>query len=244
MAAKATKGFAGKKAGTLSQTEQEWMKAISSAPTSPPVAAPVEIDAEQVFQLYAVMGCDAERTAGAVNLDVAVIKAMAKAGDWDGKLEIVKRLRKSGKPGDAERATNRAINFVQAYRYRVLLERILRRLSAYRDEDLDKLFDCPIFNKEGDIVGRRITTRPFADLAVAIEKCQSMIYIALNDTVTERMERDDETGGKQASATELHVQIATQLAKMRGETASGVPLDIVEDARQLAEAEAKAPDPE
>ena len=212
------------------------MKAIGTVP----VGAPVEVDTEQIFQLYAVMGCDPEKTAGATNMSVADVKALAKAGDWDNRLEILKRLRKSGKPGDAERATNRAINFVQAYRYRILLERILRRLCAYQDADLDRLFDTPIFNREGDIVGRRITTRPFADLAVAIEKCQSLIYVALNDTVSERIERDDETGGKQASATELHVQIATQLAKMRGANAPVVPVDIAADAEKRASDEAEA----
>jgi hypothetical protein len=168
---------------------------------------------EKVYQYYALFGCDVERAAIAANLPVERVRQMALDGRWEDQLKVLVRLKQSGKPGDMERATNRAINLVQAHRYRLLLERLLREFSLLTPAALR---DWCMEITEGDdgIVKRKLVTRPFADLATALEKCQSMTYLALCDTATDRSKRG-ETVDESQTAADVHVQIAGGLQRMR-----------------------------
>jgi hypothetical protein len=173
---------------------------------------------EKVYQYYALFGCDVERAAIAANIPVEQVKQMAIDGRWEDQLKVLIRLKQSGRPGDLERATNRAINLIQAHRYRLLLERILRRFSLMRESDLHALCVEETESKDG-IVRSKLVTRPFADLATALEKCQAMTYLALCDTATDRNKRGENPEESSAEA-DAHVQIANGLQRMREKAAA------------------------
>jgi hypothetical protein len=172
-----------------------------------------EFPKDDAFMLYATFCGDVERTAHALNVDFEEVKRRAEAGGWDKKLRGIIELKKSTKPGDIERAINRAINFVQAHKLRMFLERILQRICEVSPDELDEYMTTRVTTNKGDIVSK-VSTRPMADLAVAFEKCQAMTYMALGDSAGERKARESapdsgSTGG------ELHAKIAAAMARDR-----------------------------
>lgn len=185
-----------------------------------------ELDAENAFMLYATFCGDAERTGHALNIPAAAVLKLAEAGQWNEKLRGILELKRSAKPGDVERAVNRALNFVQAHRLRLFLERVLRRLCEASSDDLENLMATfkGAAGQDSKYLERRFSTRPFADLASALEKCHAMTYQALNDTAPERKARED-APDHDRSAGELHAKIAAAFAKGR------------DPASQLAEAQ-------
>ena len=171
---------------------------------------------ERIYQLYALFACDAEKTAVAAKIPLEVVEEMAKNGRWDAQFQTLIKLRQSGRPGDLERATNRAINFVQAHNYRRFLERIMRMLSLLTPKELEEYcFEIRI-DKQGN-ESRKMACRPFADLATAIEKCHAMTYAALTDTASDRQHRKEgHEEGEQV--VDAHVQIAGALQRMHRES--------------------------
>lgn len=172
-----------------------------------------EFPKDDAFMLYATFCGDAERTAHALNVEIEEVQRRAEAGQWDKKLRGIIELKKSTKPGDIERAINRAINFVQAHKLRMFLERILQRICEVSPEELDEYMTTRLVSGKGETV-TKISTRPMADLAVAFEKCQAMTYMALGDSAGERKARESapdsgNTGG------ELHAKIAAAMARDR-----------------------------
>jgi len=176
-------------------------------------ADPTFIDRDNAFMLYATFCGDVERTAHALKIQPVDVLRIADADHWNEKLKSIIELKKSSRPGDIERAINRAINFVQAARFRHLVERAIRRLYEMDDEE----FDNTVFRSvtlKGEI-DSRLSAKGLADLATAMEKAQAMSYHALNDTATERTKRADvEEGG--ASAADFHIRIADAMAKVGG----------------------------
>jgi hypothetical protein len=169
------------------------------------------IDRENAFLLFATFCGDVERTAGALNISGAAVVKMADDEGWLSKLTGIIELKKSKKPGDLERAISRAINFVQAHRYRMFLERVLQRLAGFTEAEF-KEYLLTKATKEGTVSA--LSTRALADLASALEKCHAMTYLALNDTAQERIKRN-ETADNTTSGGELHVQIARAMADVR-----------------------------
>lgn len=191
----------------------------------------VSLDREQAFMLYATFCGDVERTAAALNIRPVDVLRVADEENWNVQLQSIIALKKSDRPGDIERAINRAINFVQAHRTRLFLDRMLKRLNAMDAEELDSYLLAEETHPKTGAVYRRITTRPIADLTSALEKAHAMTYTALNDTSGERRNRDDAEQSEN-SAGELHAQIADALSKIRG---SNTPRAQLLDA-QLAQA--------
>lgn len=174
--------------------------------------ARVTKDPESIFRLYAIFSGDVERTALAANMSVEQVVEMADAGGWMKKIAVLIRLQKSGIPGDAERGVNRAINFVQADRLRTIIERLLRALTQMSSEELFTYTLATQTDKDG-ITTNKIHTRPFADLASALEKAHAMTYQALSDTATDRKDRKETP--EQATAGEMHMAIADAMAQVR-----------------------------
>lgn len=166
------------------------------------------IDRPNAFLLYAAFTGDIERTAAALNIRACDVLLMADEERWNEKLKPILDLKKSSKPGDVERAMNRALNFVQAHRMRLIIERVVKKLSGMDDDELEEyLFSEHALGKDGNKhMYKRLTTRALADLASAIEKCHAMSYLALNDTATDRSKRKE--GGEEISAGDMHLQIA------------------------------------
>lgn len=172
-------------------------------------------DAEKAFQTYAQFGGDVVRTAHAMNVTSVKILRVAEQLKWHQKLEKILELRNSGKPGDVERGLSRAMNFVQAHRMRIVLERVLDRLYNMSTEELFQMACATktTKDKDGNVTETQaLNTRPFADIAAALEKCHMMTYVALSDTIGERTKRVEEREDT-ISATQLHSIIAQAMSE-------------------------------
>lgn len=172
-------------------------------------------DREQAFLLFAVFCGKVPETAHALNVPPDVIKTMAEENGWYAKIKTIIELEASAKAGDVERGVNRAINYVQAHRMRAFLERVLRKLHDLSPEDLDAFIFPQELNKREQKVYQSMTTRALADLASALEKCQTLTYAALNDTPAERKQAKDEGSGD-ATAAEMHVRLAQAMQAAGG----------------------------
>jgi hypothetical protein len=170
----------------------------------------VLLDRENAFLLFAAFCGDVEQTAHALNLSPATILKVAEDDGWLTKLRSIIELKKSKRPGDVERALNRAMNFVQAHRMRLVCERMIKKLTNLTDEQLEEYLMTGHL-KDGTAVSK-LSTRALADLASAIEKAQALSYLALNDTAQERIKRD-EHADPHSSGGELHAQIAKAMSE-------------------------------
>lgn len=186
------------------------------------------LDREQAFMLYATFAGDVVRTAHALNIKPAALILMADEGGWNDKLRSIIEGKESARPGDWERAVNRAINFVLAHQMRLLFDRALKRFREMDDEELEKAMIEEWTDREGN--GRyKATGKVFADLAAAMEKVHSMTYHALSDTVQDRNRRKEQEKGEDTTG-DLHAQIS---AKMQQISADNSPRAQLFDA-QLA----------
>lgn len=188
----------------------------------------VLIDREQAFLLYCANTADVEKTAHALGISPIVLLKVVDEEGWCARLQPVLEKMKSQRPGDVERGINRALAFVQAHRFRLVLERALRMMTNWTDEEMEDYLLPQSFTKEGLPDHRKISTRWAADFATALEKCHSMAYAALNDTATERVRRKEET--PESSALDLHARIAQA---MSGAGSTKTPRGLLFDA-QLA----------
>jgi hypothetical protein len=194
--------------------EDPSMRTIIEVPMHAPVtAAPERVDDEQLFQLFAIYCGDVRRCALAANMDEGIVQAKAAAGGWAEKIKLLIDLKTSARPGDSERGINRAVNFVQAHRWRNHLQRVMNRLMAMDDEELFDMLCSVTVDKAGN-VQKKMNTRAFADMSAAMEKCHAMSYSALNDTVGERKERGDEPE-QHKSAAEMHLNITRAMEQIR-----------------------------
>lgn len=183
-------------------------------PLDPEVKA--DIDRPQVFLLYATFCGDVEKTAHAVGLRPIDILRVADEENWNDKLKSIIELKKSNRPGDIERAINRALNYVQANRMRLMVERVLHKLSLMTGEDLEKYIFTDHEPKTG-LPYSKLTTRALADLASALEKAQAMTYLALGDTTQDRNRRKEDDAGEQAGS-QMHEQIAAAMSAVGAST--------------------------
>ncbi|HVI70654.1 MAG TPA: hypothetical protein VM656_04105 [Pyrinomonadaceae bacterium] len=176
------------------------------------------IDRENAFLVYATFVGDLERTAAALNIRPLDVVRMADDGHWMDRLKPLLELAKSSRPGDVERVINRALNFVQAHRMRMVIERALTRLTGMTVEDFeDYIFTAQEYNgKNGTSKVKRLSARALADLAAAIEKCHSMTYAALGDTAKERQARDE--GSPETAANDMYLKIAEAAQKVSKDT--------------------------
>jgi len=194
------------------------------------------IDREQAFLLYATFAGDLERTAHSLGVRPMDVLRIVDEEKWTERLKGILELKKSDKPGDFERALNRALNYVQAHRMRLIVERAIRHFTGLDERTFSEMMTSGTpFVKEGKPAQLKLSTRAIADLASALEKAHSMTYAALGDTAQDRGKR------KEAEATvesmgDLHAQIAQAMSKAAASTA---PRAMLFDA-QVRQAEALA----
>jgi hypothetical protein len=171
----------------------------------------IRLDREQAFLLYATFTGDVERVAHALNVRAIDVLRIADEDGWTEKLKPIIELKKSTRPGDMERAINRALNFVQAHKFRMFIDRVIFRLCGMGEKE----FESMLMEKTSSTghVYSALSTRAVADLASALEKCQSMSYQALNDTTQERVRRNEDNGEEKAG--ELHQRIAFAMSKVK-----------------------------
>lgn len=174
------------------------------------------LDTEQVFLVYATLLGDSVATAAAVGCTQAVVAKLADQERWDDRIAPMVKKKKSQRPGDVERAINRAINFAQSHRLRMFLERVARQLYDMNDSSLAEYLIKITPGAKPDAEGKQkmsLSTRPLADLATAIEKAQALTYQALSDTATDRKTRDEGHDDGEMSAAALHAQIAKAMSE-------------------------------
>lgn len=196
---------------------------------------PQLIDRENAFLLYATFCGDVTRTAAALHADVVTVLRVVDEEHWNSKLTTILELRKSAKPGEVERGINRTMNFVQCHRLRNLVERQVNMLSQMSDEELKTwcMSEIVTTNKDGSVsVEKKLHTRPFADLATAMEKVQMLSYTALNDTNQERAQRAKDAKEEQPTTMEIHSAIAKAMSEVG---ASKTPRALLLDAHLAQE---------
>lgn len=164
-----------------------------------------KLDISQIFLAFMTFVGDVERTSAAFDLDPAQVRELADAEGWNEKLRRVSLMSKSGKPGDFERATNRALCFVQAQCIRQQLNRLLTEVSALTNEEM--LARSCVRTRDG---GSQISAKFFVDMANAAEACHRMSYAALGDTISERSEA--EGGQGKTGPNDLHAAIVAYLS--------------------------------
>jgi hypothetical protein len=183
-----------------------------------------KLDVSQILLTYVALCGDVARTAEALNLEPAVVQALADAENWGTKIQRVTMLAKSGKPGDFERAQNRALAFVQGHRIRSLLDSVIRRFDGMTPEEM-----CDAVSSVSKNGTRILSARYFTDLAAAAEKANAMCYSALGDTAGERVARDDEPDQMNVSA--LHAAV---IQSLNATNSQGKPADQI--VKELADA--------
>jgi len=201
---------------------------------TPTIAGEVSFDRENAFLLYATFCGDVERTAHALNVSPVAILRCADDEGWNKRLETIIALKKSHRPGDIERAINRALNFVQSHRMRLFIERVINKITGFTAEELDEYLFTASEAKTGEKYSK-LTTRAIADLTSALEKTHALTYLALNDTAQDRGRRKEQTDDG-SGVGELHVQIAKAMAE---NAASTSPRALLFDAQLVAAQEAK-----
>jgi len=188
-----------------------------------------KLDVSQILLTYVALVGDVEKTAAALELDPEIVQKLADAEGWNVKIQRITLMAKSGRPGDFERAQNRALCFVQGHRVRSLIDRVITRFSGMTDEEI-----CAEVTAYGKNGVKHVSARFFTDLAAAAEKAHSMTYAALGDTATDRAQRDTEPDEMNASA--LHAAV---IASLNSPGNSTKPADAI--VRELAiEAKAQA----
>lgn len=197
---------------------------------SPEDSKSQEFDREQAFVLYGTFCGDVERTAHALGVRPMDVLRVADEEKWNEKLKSIIELKNSNRPGDLERAINRALNFAQAHRFRLFLERMLHKLFTMTPEQAESYMIEVVVKKDGSSYSK-LSTRPLADLAAALEKAHAMTYLALNDTTQDRTRRKEQSADDNAGG-ELHERIAAAMARVG---ASETPRAMLFDA-QLAHA--------
>ena len=191
------------------------------------------LDREQAFLLYATFCGDVVRTAASLGVSPAAVARVAGMDGWTARLAPIVELHRSADPAAVERAINRALNYVQAHRLRVVAERAVRELFDLSPEEL-----LNRISEKSEADGRT-RTRPsaklLADLATAVEKAQALTYLALGDSVSERVKRAPQADAPSASA--LHAAIASAVGVALGSSSPHAMLldaqiDAAESCRQ------------
>lgn len=164
-----------------------------------------KLDVAQIFLTFMSLVGDCARTAAALDLDPKLVEELAGQEGWIDKVRRLTVMSRSGKPGDYERAQNRALNFVQAHRMRMTIDAMLRTFDGLTPEEIASRLST--IDKHGD---RHVSARFLSDLAAAAEKIQALSYAALGDSVKERVERQETSEGE-LSANQLHAAVIAAL---------------------------------
>lgn len=164
-----------------------------------------KIDVSAIFLGYMALVGDTDKTALAFDMAPADVAELAESEGWADKIRRVSVMSKSDKPGDWERAQNRALCFVQAFQIRQLINRWVKHLTGLGDADL--LSKTSTVDRSGV---QHYSARVLNDLVTASEACHRMSYAALGDTITERLERKGATG-ENPSAGDMHSAVISAL---------------------------------
>jgi hypothetical protein len=197
------------------------------------------LDVSRCFIVFMTLCGDVQKTAAALDIDPAIVEKLATDEQWHQKISRVSLLSKSGKPGEYERGVNRALNFAQSHRARLLLDKVLEEFEDKTPEEILEVLSTR--TKSGAMM---VSARFFADLIAAMEKAQHMSYLALGDTVAERPDVSTEEG--ELSANQMHQAVIQALNNPAMRNVSAAKLlndEQVTHVTQVAERKAPAEAP-
>jgi len=196
-----------------------------------------KVDVAQIFLVYMALVGDAEKTALALDINVADVADLAEKEGWPEKIARVSILTKAGNEGDWERAQNRALNFVQCHQLRRAIDDMIVFIGKQKPEDI--IFQT---DKHGTA---RPTARVFSDLTAAMERIHMMTYAALGDSVKEREARKETQDPTSSNSAGLHAALISALnkAKLTGKASDLLIGDAVAKVEQLKPAILAQPDP-
>jgi hypothetical protein len=169
------------------------------------------MDVENIFQLFCSFTGDLQRTAHAAGVTPQAVAELAEEHKWTTRLSAIFELKRSGKAGDLEKCLSRAINFVQAHRMRIVLEKLIAKLYEKTADQL--LEECTVVqtDKDGNEIRRSLNMRPLSDLCAALQKVHELTYLALVDSVTERARKND-NGDPELSLSSIHSLISQAMS--------------------------------
>lgn len=213
-----------------------------NTPTNEPTKLEIElaakvahIDRGNAFLIFATFTGDLSRTAAALGIREIDVLRMSDEGGWMEQLKPIIELSKSSRPGDLERSINRAINLVQAHRMRMVIERVISRLTGMSPEELESwIFSEELSGSQRPVKIKRLGARALADLATAVEKAHAATYAALADTAKERQQRNE--GSPETTSNEMYLKIAEAAARV---TKDNSPRALLLDAQLQIVAEQK-----
>jgi hypothetical protein len=162
------------------------------------------LDVSRCFIVFMTLAGDVQKTAAALDLDPAVVEKLATEEQWHQKISRVSLLSKSGKPGDYEKGVNRALNFAQAHRGRLILDKLL---EEFQDKTPEEILDAVTSRTASGATN--VSARFFCDLMAAMEKAHHLTYLALGDSAAERPDVNTEEG--EVSANQMHVAVINAL---------------------------------
>jgi len=184
------------------------------------------LDVSQIFLVFMATVGDVTKTANALDMDPDIVDRLARQEGWLDKIRRISVMSKSEKPGDFERATNRALNYVQAHLFRLSMDRMLKYVRGLEN---DAIGDISKTTDRSGVV--RISGRFWADMAAAMEKCHAMTYAALGDTATERKDQlgNGDKGGVQPADIHASVIAALNASSMEEKEKEALLLSNVEE---------------
>lgn len=162
-------------------------------------------DVAQIFMVFMATVGDVEKTALALELDPAFVQWLATQEGWSDKVRRMSVMSKTGKPGDFERAQNRALNYVQTHRVRMLIDRVLGELAGMNSEELTER----LRSRDREGIPANLSARFFADIMSALDKVHMLSYYALGDSVGERVERSKDAADQ--SVNNIHAALIQAL---------------------------------
>lgn len=192
-----------------------------------------KLDVTQIFLVYVSSVGDISKTAAALDLDPAIVESLSISEGWVEKVKRLTLMSKSGKPGDFERAQNRALNYVQAHLFRLTIEKALKYV---RDMAIEEVLEGTASREVVAMrkIEKRISGRFFTDMSKALETVQHLTYAALGDTAVERKISESAGGDGAASAANLHAAVIAALNSPKLAKVESAEL-LVNEATQSAE---------
>jgi len=184
------------------------------------VALKERVDVSQMFLTYLAFQGDADKTAMALNTDVAIVRDIARSENWETKVRKLATIRE-GESHDLQIQINRAINYVQSHRLRSIVDMALLHLTKDGAEAMvEKL---TVKGREGQT---EFKIKAITDLVKAAESVQLMTQRALGDTAGEREPQKERDG----STVALRVMDAMNAADVSGLDSVGVVRKEIADA--------------
>jgi hypothetical protein len=181
--------------------------------------APVTLDPksnvtpDQIFPTYAGCSGDIFKTARACGITPQEVATLADEGGWLARISELIDLKKLDKFDDVGRALSRATNFVQANRWRIFIERMIREFEKIPDNELIDTFKTFKVDRMGESKCVGFSMRVLADISTALEKCHWLLYQSLSDTPPERATRKAvETAADEGGEVDMHARIARAMA--------------------------------